>query len=91
MVLKLFCFEGSSPAFSWYENFPCNLFAILTKSTTKDLDHNFRKIVFSGQVLNINPKVGVWLKGNDIETVRSTGSDYWAAHVGREKNQNRQT
>ena len=23
--------------------------------------------------------------GNDIETVRSTGSDYWAAHVGGEK------
>ena len=23
--------------------------------------------------------------GNDIETVRSTGSDYWAAYVGWEK------
>ena len=23
--------------------------------------------------------------GNDIETVRSTGSDYWAAYVGGEK------
>ena len=23
--------------------------------------------------------------GNDIETVRSTGSDYWTAHVGGEK------
>ena len=30
--------------------------------------------------------------GNDIETVRSTGSNYWAAYVlGWEKNQNRQT
>ena len=25
------------------------------------------------------------LMGNDIETVRRTGSDYWAAHVGGEK------
>ena len=23
--------------------------------------------------------------GNDIETVRSTGSDYWAAYIGWEK------
>ena len=23
--------------------------------------------------------------GNDIETVRSTGSDYWAAHIGGDK------
>ena len=23
--------------------------------------------------------------GNDIETVRSTGCDYWAAHVGGKK------
>ena len=23
--------------------------------------------------------------GNDIETIRSTGSDYWAGHVGGEK------
>ena len=23
--------------------------------------------------------------GNDIETIRHTGSDYWAAHVGGEK------
>ena len=23
--------------------------------------------------------------GNDIETIRSTGSDYWAAYVGWEK------
>ena len=25
--------------------------------------------------------------GNDIETVKSTGSEYWAAYVGREKNE----
>ena len=31
------------------------------------------------------------LMGNVIENVRSTGSDYWAAYVGGEKNQNRQT
>ena len=23
--------------------------------------------------------------GNDIQTVKSTGSDYWAAHIGGEK------
>ena len=26
-----------------------------------------------------------WLKGNATKTVWSTGSDYWAAHVGGEK------
>ena len=31
------------------------------------------------------------IMGNVIVTVRSTGSDYWAAYVGGEKNQNRQT
>ena len=27
----------------------------------------------------------MWLKGNDIETGSTTGSDYWAAYVGGEK------
>ena len=27
--------------------------------------------------------------GNDIKTVRSKVSDYWAGHLGGEKNQNR--
>ena len=30
-------------------------------------------------------KVSRWLKGNDIETGSTTGSNYWAAYVGGAK------
>ena len=31
---------------------------------------------------NSDCEQGEWLKGNDIKTSGSTGSDYWATHVG---------
>ena len=30
-------------------------------------------------------KKGRWLKGNDIKTASTTGSDYWTAYVGSAK------
>ena len=49
--------------------------------TIKQHGHEIAVVLLPGKIL----------MDNVIETVRSTGSDYWAAYVGGEKNQNRRT